>query len=226
MAVALADVQQIPAFQQFSEAQIELLASLLVRRHHAPGELIFLEGDSTKGLWFILEGRVRIIKMSEGGRVQALCVMNPGKCFGGCPLFSMEKNPANAQALDDVVLLVLSHAETEYLQEQNPDLMVLLLQIYSERLGLLAHLSERLGTWSVNARVNDMLLTYAEQEAQKLIVRFTHEKLAHLAGTVREVVTRHLTHLESHNIIRQDQGIIEILDQEELQSACIVGHVT
>jgi len=112
------------------------------------------------------------------------------------------------------------------LQAQNPDLMVMLLQIYSERLGLLAHLSERLGTWSVNARVNDMLLTYAEQEGQKLIVHFTHEKLAHLAGTVREVVTRHLTSLESQNIIRQDQGIIEILERDELQSMCIVGSVT
>ena len=226
MTVALADVNQIPAFRQFSDSQMELLASLLVRRQHASGELIFLEGDTTKGLWFVLEGRVRIIKMSESGRVQALCVMNPGKCFGGCPLFSMEQNPANAQALDDVVLLVLSHAETEYLQEQNPALMHMLLQIYSERLGLLAHLSERLGTWSVNARINDMLLTYAEQDNQKLIVRFTHEKLAHLAGTVREVVTRHLAQLESQRVIRQDQGTIEILDRDELQSACIVGNVT
>ena len=226
MTVTLADVEQIPAFRQFTESQLALLASLLVRRHHASGELIFLEGDTTKGLWFVLEGRVRIIKMSEGGRVQALCVMNPGKCFGGCPLFSMERNPANAQALDDVVLLVLSHAETEYLRDQNPELLHVLLQIYSERLGLLAHLSERLGTWSVNARVNDMLLTYAEQDDQKLIVRFTHEKLAHLAGTVREVVTRHLTQLESHNVINQDQGVVEILDRDELQSACIVGNAT
>jgi CRP-like cAMP-binding protein len=223
MAVSLVDAQQIPAFQEFSDAQVELLAGLLVRRHHAPGELIFLEGDTTKGLWFVLEGRVRIIKMSEGGRVQALCVMNPGKCFGGCPLFSMEKNPANAQALDEVVLLVLPEAETSYLQAKNPELMTMLLQIYSERLGLLAQLSEQLGTWSVHARINDTLVTYAEQQSGKLVVSFTHEKLAHLAGTVREVVTRHLTQLEAQQVIRQEVGVIEILDQHELQSVCLVA---
>lgn len=226
MAVSLTEVQAIAAFRTFSEQQQQLLASLLIRRHYTPGELIFLEGEPTKGLWFVLEGRVRIIKMSLEGRVQALCVMNRGKCFGGCPLFSMEENPANAQALDDVSLLILSHEETAYLQANDPDLMFILLQIYSERLSLLARLGESLGTWSVNQRINDVLLTYAVQKGAGWVLDFTHEKIAHLAGTVREVVTRHLNQLEANQKVAQTSDGIQILDRDELRSACLVGDVT
>lgn len=225
MAVALGDIQKISALGAFSEEQLKLLGNLLIRRHYAAGELIFLEGDPSKGLWFVLAGRVRIIKMSAGGRVQALCVMHSGKCFGGCPLFNMEANPANAQALEDVTLLILPKEETEYLQAHNPDLMRMLLYIYTERMALLARLSESLGTWSVNARINDMLLQHVASEDGAQRVYFTHEKLAHLVGTVREVVTRHLNSLEEQGIISQNQGLIEILDADELQSACLVGQI-
>lgn len=225
MAVSLAEVQQVPAFQQFTEAQCRLLAGLAVRRHYAPGELIFLEGDSSQGLWFVLAGRVRIIKFSGGGRAQALCVMNKGKCFGGCPLFSLEKNPANAQALDAVTLLVLPQQESAYLQAQHPELLQVLLQIYSERIYLLAQLSEQLGAWSVHARISNVLVNYAVQVEGKLMVSFTHEKLAHLAGTAREVVSRHISQLEAQRILVQGPGGIEILDVDELQSACLVGRL-
>lgn len=225
MAIPLVDIQKIAALRNFSEEQLNLLSSLLIRRHYAAGELIFLEGDPSKGLWFVLSGRVRIIKMSGGGRVQALCVMDSGKCFGGCPLFNMEANPANAQALEDVSLLILPKAETEYLQAHNPDLMQMLLYIYTERMELLARLSESLGTWSVNARINDMLLQHVALEDGAQRVYFTHEKLAHLVGTVREVVTRHLNSLEERGIISQTQGLIEILDLDELRSVCLVGQV-
>jgi CRP/FNR family transcriptional regulator len=226
MSISIEEVQSIPAFRPFSLKQQSLLAELLLRRRHAPGELIFLEGEPAKGLWFILQGRVRILKYSEAGRVQALCVMNPGKCFGGCPLFNMDRNPANAQALEEVILLILPPQETSYLQTHSPELARILLQIYAERLSLLAGLSEGLGAWTVNARINNILLTYAISETDQSILQFTHEKIADLAGTVREVVTRHLSQLESRGIITQAPGQITLLDRDELQSLCLVAGVT
>ncbi|RMG86177.1 MAG: cyclic nucleotide-binding domain-containing protein, partial [Chloroflexi bacterium] len=67
MTVTVDDLAKIPAFQTLSPPQLVQLASMLVRQSYMPGELIFLEGDESVGLWFVLRGRVKIIKQSLGG---------------------------------------------------------------------------------------------------------------------------------------------------------------
>jgi CRP/FNR family transcriptional regulator len=213
------ELQQIPAFMAMPTDQLTHLAALMVRQTYLPGQIIFMEGDTAQSLWFVFAGRVKIIKQSLTGRIQGLCLMNRGKCFGSCTLFDMAKNPATAQALDTVTLFVLPEAAVQELKSHDPVLMKSLLHIYSQRLEHLARISEVLGSWTVADRINDCLLTYANREQQQPIVELTHEKLATLAGTVREVVTRHLGVLEKEGVIHNDTGHIILLNPDALLPA-------
>lgn len=215
------ELRSIPAFQNISVEQVQLLAGVMVRRNYAPGQIIFLEGEKSGSLWFVFEGRVKIIKQSQSGRIQGLCLMNRGKCFGSCPLFNMEKNPATAQALNHVTLFILPQAELQRLKEHDPQLIKALLHIYSQRLAHLSRVSEVLGSWTVADRINDCLYIYASHDTPQPVVELTHEKLAALSGTVREVVTRHLNLLEKEGIIRNDTGRITILNPGALIPPCV-----
>jgi CRP-like cAMP-binding protein len=95
-----------------------------------------------------------------------------------------------------------------------------LLHIYSQRLEHLARVGEVLGSWTVSDRINDCLLTYANQEAPQPTVELTHERLAALSGTVREVVTRHLNVLENEGIVRNEIGQIILLNPNALLPPC------
>lgn len=223
LAVKLDELREIPAFHSLPDDQIHSLAAVTVRRHYAPGQIIFMEGEQASSLWFVFQGRVKIIKQSLSGRVQGLCLMNRGKCFGSCPLFDMEKNPATAQALDDVTLYVLPEDALQQLKARDPQLVKALLHIYSQRLEHLARVSEVLGSWTVSDRINDCLLTYANRDSQQPTVELTHEKLAALSGTVREVVTRHLSLLEDEGIVRNESGRITILNIDALLPPCAGG---
>lgn len=223
LAVKLDELREIPAFHSLPDDQIHSLAAVTVRRHYAPGQIIFMEGEQASSLWFVFQGRVKIIKQSLNGRVQGLCLMNRGKCFGSCPLFDMEKNPATAQALDDVTLYVLPEDALQQLKARDPQLVKALLHIYSQRLEHLARVSEVLGSWTVSDRINDCLLTYANRDSQQPTVELTHEKLAALSGTVREVVTRHLSLLEDEGIVRNESGRITILNIDALLPPCAGG---
>lgn len=216
----LDELREIPAFDRLPDEQIQSLASVIVRRHYMPGQIIFMEGEQARSLWFVAQGRVKIIKQSLNGRIQGLCVMNRGKCFGSCPLFDMEKNPATAQALDDVTLFVLPEDAMQQLKTHDPHLVRALLHIYSQRLAHLARVSEVLGAWTVADRINDCLITYASYNAQPPVVELTHEKLAALSGTVREVVTRHLNLLEKEGIIRNESRHIILLNTDALLPRC------
>lgn len=214
--IRLNELREIPAFQNIPLEQVQRLAGCMVRRTYTPGQIIFLEGEKAGSLWFVHRGRVKIIKQSLNGRIQGLCLMNRGKCFGSCPLFDMEKNPATAQALDNVILFILPKEALQQLKAHDPQLVRALLHIYSQRLEHLARVSEVLGSWTVSDRINDCLLTYANRDAQQPVVELTHEKLAALSGTVREVVTRHLSLLEKEGIVRNDTGRIIILNPNAL----------
>jgi CRP/FNR family transcriptional regulator, dissimilatory nitrate respiration regulator len=218
--IKLDELREIPAFHNLPPEQLEHLAVLMVRQTYAPGQIIFIEGERARSLWFVSQGRVKIIKQSLNGRVQGLCLMNRGKCFGSCPLFDMAENPATAQALDDVTLFLLPEDALQQLKVRDPHLVKALLHIYSQRLEHLAHVSEVLGVWTVADRINDCLLTYANQARDQAVVELTHEKLAALSGTVREVVTRHLALLEKEGIVRNETGLIIILNPDALLPPC------
>lgn len=214
------ELREVPAFQALPAEQLERLAAVMVRQTYNPGQIIFVEGETTRSLWFVARGQVKIIKQSLNGRIQGLCLMDRGKCFGSCPLFDVEKNPATAQALNHVTLYILPDESFQRLKTRDPQLVKALLHVYSQRLQHLARVSEVLGAWSVSDRINDCLLTYADRSDQQPTVDLTHEKLAALAGTVREVVTRHLAQLEREGVVRNEVGRIILLNPDALLPPC------
>lgn len=231
MAVAVETLQAISALAGLSPDCLERLAQVMVRREVAAGEIIFLEGNPAHGIWFIAKGRVRIIRHSTSGRIQAMCMASAGKCFGGCPLFDGEINPASAQAVDDVTLLILPAAESQRLTRTDPHLARVLLTVLSQRLAHLARLSEGLGTQTVASRIVDCLLAYADHAQSPPVVLLTHDKLAILAGTTREVVSRHLARLEANGLVRLGQGRVVLLEIEALSAsrpmdaACVAAQI-
>lgn len=220
-AVKAEDLHRIPTLGELSPEHLERLARVMIRRVYAPGQLIFLEGDLTVGVWFVIDGHVRITKQSVSGRVQGLCMVSAGTCFGGCPLFDGVRNPASAEAVETVSLLILPQDSIQQLVTKEPGLALTLLQLLSSRLSHLARLIESLGVWTVGNRINDSLLAYSDESVSPPQVRLTHEKLAVMAGTVREVVSRHLARLEKQGIIRVEPGRIVLLEADLLGIPCI-----
>lgn len=218
--ITAAALQSIGALRELTAEQTKHLARVMVHKVYAPGQIIFVEGEASIGLWFVASGQVKIAKHSMSGRILSLCIMRTGTCFGSCPLFSQDTNPASAEALSEVILLILPQAELTHYMKHDRSVAEALLRIYSQRFAHLARLSEGLATWSVGDRVNDALLTYADTTSEGTCVLLTHEKLADLAGTVREIVTRHLAQLEREGIIRVEPGKITILNPQRLLTPC------
>lgn len=219
--ITVTELKKLKSFVSLVDEQIQKISQYMVRRNYAPGQFIFFEGDDSTGLWFILDGKVKIIKQSSSGRMQGLCLVDSGKCFGSCPLFDGEdSNPADAQALTDVTLAVIPRQRIQELIYSDVSIATTLLQIYHDRMDLLARLGECLGTWTVGMRINDCLIAHAEMSNNTLQVKLTHEDIATLVGTAREVVSRHLSELESINIIKCNPSVIHLLELEALKSPC------
>lgn len=220
--IKIESLAAIPFFADFSAEELNGIAAMMTERVYRPGEIIFLEGQAADGLFFVASGRVRVFKTSPSGKEQALCLMTPRTCFGGCPIFDGNMSPVTAQAVDEVVAYLLPREDAAERTRDDPALSRAVLRIFAGRLTHLTTVVDGLSFKCVTERVAEKLLAYADERGQatergvEVHLDLTQEKLASLVGCAREVVTRSLLRLERLGAIEARGRHIVIIDREKL----------
>jgi CRP/FNR family transcriptional regulator, cyclic AMP receptor protein len=223
----------IALFAALSDETLEHIAGAATIRCYASDEHVALEGDPCDAGFFILEGSVRIYRVSADGREQVLVRRGPGQAFNTAPLFQPEgKNPAHAVALTPLTLCVLHKGDFLRLVMAHGDLAAMVLQDFAERLLHLTDLVAGLALQSVQERLARFLLDrasvpqappappafpHARKEQNIELRRWTQQEIATHLGTVRDVVGRELRALERAGIVRLERGRIVLLDREALE---------
>ncbi len=216
MSITVRALRRIPFFAAFSDESLALVVGAAIRRAYAPGETIILAGEPCQAAYFIVEGQVRVYRLSLAGREQVLARLGPGKSFNSVPLFQARRvNHATVQALDTVTLYAIPAGDLLHLVGQCPELALALLQDFSARLDHLTNLVEDLALRTVRARLARFLLEHiaADQPPQ----RWTQEEIASHLGTVRDMVGRALRAFADAGLLRIERQRIVLLDRQGLE---------
>lgn len=196
-------------------ADLEAIA-LPLRR--PAGVTIQLEGDPAEAMYLVAEGRVKISRLSAGGREQVLYVLSIGGHFNTVPIFDGGPCPANAEALSDVALLALPREQLLSVVDAHPPLARALLREFTGRLRHLVDLVDTLALHTVQGRLAGLLLDQAAAaERGEFVVPLTQAEMASRLGTVREMVSRTLRSFETLGLIRMERGTIALLDRQGLE---------
>jgi len=89
---------RIPYFRVLPGPQRAALARRLRSVGFAPRQRVFEEGAPCAGLWIVVEGRIKVFRISPEGREQVLHVEGPGATLGEVPLFDRAGYVASATA--------------------------------------------------------------------------------------------------------------------------------
>ena len=95
-------LRAIPFFSGLDDQVIHDLARDALWREYSAGEVIFLEGEQSRGLHYLQSGWLKITKFSPDGREQVLQFLGPGETFHVIGVFANRPNPATAIALEPV----------------------------------------------------------------------------------------------------------------------------
>ena len=210
-------LRRIALFRELSNETLERIALVATRRAYAPGELIILEGEPCHAAYFVVEGRVRVYRLSPAGREQVLVELASGEAFNTVPPFQDDPvNHATAQAISEAVLLAIPTERVRMLAQQRPDLALALLHDFAERLDHLTRLVEGLALRSVSGRMARFLLDHGEEGA--VAKQWTQEEIAAHLGTVRDVVGRTLRSFADEGLIRLERQRIVLLDRDGLEA--------
>ncbi|MFB3815169.1 MAG: Crp/Fnr family transcriptional regulator [Terriglobales bacterium] len=217
-----------PIFADLTDAELAYLAQRAVPRRFAAGEMIFSEGDPCPGLYVIESGFVKIFKSSPAGREQVLAIDGPGHSIAELPVFDGGSYPASAQAVHDTTLLFVSKQDFNSLCLEHPKVALKVLRVVGRRLRGLVAIIEELSFTTVRSRLASLLLRLARNGKQtsqgvEFMLPASNQELAAQIGTVRELVSRNLSRLQTAGIIRIEGRTVVVPDlkalEQEVESA-------
>ena len=205
-------------FSGLSDDELGKVADIALVKKFDRGESVFFEGDEGNGFYMVLEGRVKIFKMSLDGKEQILHIFGPGEPFGEVPVFHGQPFPANALTLVKTTLLFFPRREFVDLVTENPSLALNMLAMLSLRLRRFAAQIESLSLKEVPGRLASYLLYLAEEQGttEQVTLDIPKGQLASLLGTIPETLSRIFARMTDEGLIRVEGRTIYIEDLEGL----------
>jgi len=212
-------LKQVPLFAGLTSAQYRELATIITVREYGRGQSIFAEGDEGNGFYVVMEGLVKIFKLSLDGKEQILHIFGPGEPFAEAAVFTGSTFPAHALALEKSRTLFIRRRAFIEMIQRNPSLAMNMLAALSLRLKKFAHMIEDLSLKEVPGRLAAHLLYLSDQQGDSDTVRLEVGKaqLASLLGTIPETLSRILAKLGKQGLISIDGPRITIRDRQGLE---------
>ena len=210
-------LRNIQLFATLSESALACIAGVVTPHTYPAETLIVVEGELCEAAYFIIEGNVEVYRMSFQGRQQVLARLGPGQAFNTVPLFQADgRNHASAVARTDVILYALRKEDFPRALRDCPDLALVILQDFANRLAHLTDLVEDLALRSVRGRLARFLLQQADGSV--VTQKWTQDDMAAHLGTVRDMIGRSLRALTDERMIRIDRGRILLLNRAALEA--------
>lgn len=185
---------------------------------------VFSEGEPGESFHFVLRGRVRVFRDTEGGHEQTLQVLRRGGILAVIGFLEGHPYPASAQTLEDSDIGSIRNVDLARLAKIHGDLSWTLLQQLARRLLWAQGRMYDLALRSATGRVVSALMQFAREQGRPegqgrwaIALPLTHRELGQLTGVSRETVTRTLTQLREAGAVGPTADGLLLVDETKLR---------
>jgi CRP/FNR family transcriptional regulator, cyclic AMP receptor protein len=205
-------LKNIPIFSSLNENELSQLAEAAVRKTFFKNTVLMNEGDETDSLYVICSGKVKAIINDENGKEVILSIFGPGEYFGEIAFIDGEQRSATIITREPVEVLIISSGIFRNILSSNPDLAFNLLVGAVKRLREANKQIESLALMDVYGRVARLLVHYAKPKDDKQFIdeKLTHQEIANMTGSSREMVSRIFKDLVSGGYVTVENRRITI----------------
>ena len=160
-----------------------------VKSNYRPGTIIFSQGNPADAVFYIHEGKVKIVVTSEHGKEAVVAVLGAGEFFGEGCLIAQPLRLATATALSECMVMRVAkaqmvrvlHAEPTFAEVFTAHLLTRKNRVEEDLIDQLFNSSEK--------RLARTLLLLAnfgkEGKPEPVITKISQETLAEMVGTTR-----------------------------------------
>jgi CRP/FNR family transcriptional regulator len=208
----------------FSPTAVDDLGSLLCPSAYSAGTLLFMERDQAQGLYFVLEGEVKLSINSADGRRLNLSIARKGDILGLASALFGKEYLMTAETLYPCKLAHLGQRELQGFLMRHPDAYQTLTQELGRQLTTACDQLRTLGlSASVPEKLARLLLEWSEggqttEAGTRFRFSLTHEEIGEFIGASRETVTRTLTLFKSRRLVSFHGSTLLIPNRRALES--------
>lgn len=208
----------LPFFRNLEPTLLEKLAAITKVRKVDRGQTLFRQGDPAEGMFFLVEGRVKIFKLSPDGKEHILHIVGPGQGFAEAALFMAGGYPAFAQTMAKSTILSLPKTAFVDLITREPLISLGIIASMSGYLRRFADRIEDLALKDVSARLARWVLDKADETGRDFWeLEITKGQLAGQLGTVSETMSRTLRRFQDAGVLQVRGKFMKVLDRAALE---------
>jgi CRP-like cAMP-binding protein len=199
-----------------------LLMAHRSEQFYTKGEIVFREGGSPSGIFYIIEGKVKKYKLDQDGREQIIYVANSGELIGYHALLAEDRYPDSAAALEKSKIAFIPREDFQEAIQRSKVLSRRLLKTLSHEFAVLVNSLSLFSQKAVRERLALQLIVLREKYKQNfkpgmlVEINMSRDDLASLVGTARENVVRVLGEFKEKGIITTQGRKIIVQDVKQL----------
>lgn len=186
-------------------------------KQYSKQEVIHTTEAECIGLLIVMEGSIRVSMLSDDGREITLYRIHPGdvcilsaSCVLSCITFDV-----SIDAVTDVTLMQVSSVAISKAMSSNIYVKSYAYELATERFSDVMWAMQQILFLSFDRRLSIFLLDESVLLHSDEI-KLTHEEIARLMGSAREVVSRMLKYFSAEGYVSLSRGTIKILDHKAL----------
>ena len=124
----------IPLFSELSDDDLHAIAQVSMQHSFRKDNMVLIEEEVGSTMFIILEGRVKISRISDEGREVILSIMSEGDFFGEMSILDGQARSANVVTLEDSSILVIHREDFLQMLHDFPQIAINLLKELAHRL--------------------------------------------------------------------------------------------
>jgi DNA-binding response OmpR family regulator len=215
--------KDLEAFFVNSEKSIDNIYSLsdrIVQKKIRQKEILFIEGDSSKYLYFLVSGKVKTFRTNEQGKEYITQVYKEKDFFGYTSLLDANMYEDTAVAIEDSEIASIIKQDFYHMLLSNNELYTKFIKYITTDLTETNDKLIRLAYDSARKRVAEAILYLAKKYHMELsndiVFSVCRDDISSISGVSPESVSRNLTDLRTERLIELQNGKIKILDLRKL----------
>jgi len=189
-------------------------------RHVKKNQVIYNEGDFSQGIYLVLSGRFKTVKLAEDGRELITGIYTKEDYIGINALLLSEPHTETAEAIEDSSLCLLPKDTIDQFLSRFTDVSKKFIQILSNNIREKEEQLLQMAYHSVRKRMAEVLLRLVRQqpvENSNECLKVSREEMASMAGMATETVSRILSDFKAEKLIEKKGSLIQILDKNRLE---------
>jgi len=212
----------IPPFSKLDSEQIQEILDHASSRRFAGGAAIFQQGQDAERFYMLLDGYVRVVRMSvQGERVITLHVPN-GEFFGIAKAIGRTTYPATVYAASESIALSWPSGLWTEFADKFDGFSTETYKVIGHRMEEMNTLILELSTLQVEQRIANAILRMVNQNGRKVDIGIeidfpiTRQDLSEMTGTTLHTVSRTLSGWEKKGIIQSQRRHITVCEPHQL----------